>query len=49
MKRKIKDQGIDKSLTNYGDKEFSSYLRRSFARSMGYTTKSLDKPISWNC
>jgi len=45
MKRKIKDQGIDKSLTNYGDKEFSSYLRRSFARSMGYTTKSLDKPV----
>jgi dihydroxy-acid dehydratase len=45
MAKKIKDQGIDKSLTNYGDKEFSSYLRRSFARSMGYTTKSLNKPI----
>jgi len=45
MAKKIKDQGIDKSLTNYGDKEFSSYLRRSFARSMGYTTDSLNKPI----
>ncbi|MEK9975763.1 MAG: dihydroxy-acid dehydratase [Pelagibacteraceae bacterium] len=45
MAKKIKDQGIDKSLTNYGDKEFSSYLRRSFARSMGYTTESLNKPI----
>jgi dihydroxy-acid dehydratase len=45
MVKKIKDQGIDKSLTNYGDKEFSSYLRRSFARSMGYTTDSLNKPI----
>jgi dihydroxy-acid dehydratase len=45
MTKKIKDQGIDKSLTNYGDKEFSSYLRRSFARSMGYTTESLNKPI----
>ena len=45
MVKKIKDQGIDKSLTNYGDKEFSSYLRRSFARSMGYTTESLNKPI----
>ena len=45
MAKKIKDQGIDKSLTNYGDKEFSSYLRRSFARSMGYTTESLNKPV----
>ena len=45
MAKKIKDLGIDKSLTNYGDKEFSSYLRRSFARSMGYTTESLNKPI----
>ncbi|MEK9894026.1 MAG: dihydroxy-acid dehydratase [Pelagibacteraceae bacterium] len=45
MAKKIKDQGIDKSLTNYGDKEFSSYLRRSFARSMGYSTESLNKPI----
>ena len=45
MKKKIKKSGINNSLTNYGDVEFSSYLRRSFAKSMGYTNESLNKPI----
>lgn len=42
-------QGITGGLTNYGDPEFARYLRRSFAKSMGYTGKSLDKPIVGIC
>ena len=45
MKKKFKAKGIKGGLTNYGDPEFSSYLRKSFAKSMGYTDKTLDKPI----
>jgi dihydroxy-acid dehydratase len=45
MKKKIKKVGLEQGLTNYGDPEFSSYLRRSFAKSMGYTSKTLKKPI----
>ena len=37
--------GLDKGLTNYGDPEFSSYLRRSFAKSMGYSGEMLERPI----
>ena len=47
MKKKY--SGIDKGLTNYGDKEFSKFLRRSFAKSMGYSNKSLNKPIVGIC
>ena len=28
--------GLEHGLTNYGDRDFSLYLRRSFAQSMGY-------------
>ncbi|MDW6025955.1 dihydroxy-acid dehydratase [Mesorhizobium sp. BAC0120] len=41
--------GLDNGVTNYGDKEFARYLRRSFAKSMGYTDKALDKPIVGIC
>jgi dihydroxy-acid dehydratase len=37
--------GFERGLTNYGDKDFSLYLRRSFASSMGYSRKMLAKPI----
>ena len=37
--------GFGRGLTDYGDPEFALYLRRSFAKSMGYTDASLDKPI----
>jgi len=37
--------GFDIGLTNYGDRDFARYLRRSFARSMGLARASLDKPI----
>ncbi|HSG96024.1 MAG TPA: dihydroxy-acid dehydratase, partial [Afifellaceae bacterium] len=38
-------QGLAGGLTNYGDRDFSLYLRRSFASSMGYSRKALSKPI----
>src|SRR3712207_1049338 len=37
--------GLDRGLTNYGDPDFSLYLRRSFARSMGYSAEMLARPI----
>src|SRR5271155_5228397 len=39
------DRGFRRGLTNYGDREFSLYLRRSFASSMGYSRQMLDRPI----
>ncbi|WP_295534444.1 dihydroxy-acid dehydratase [uncultured Thioclava sp.] len=42
-------KGLMGGLTNYGDPEFARYLRRSFAKSMGYTGESLDKPIVGIC
>jgi dihydroxy-acid dehydratase len=40
-----KTTGFANGLTNYGDRDFSLYLRRSFAQSMGYSRESLAKPI----
>jgi len=37
--------GLSLGLTNYGDPDFALYLRRSFARSMGYSTELLAKPV----
>jgi dihydroxy-acid dehydratase len=42
-------KGIEQGLTHYGDPGFARYLRRSFAKSMGYTDKSLNKPIVGIC
>jgi dihydroxy-acid dehydratase len=38
-------QGLDRGLTDYGDRDFSRFLRRSFARSMGLTRQLLEKPV----
>ena len=38
-------KGLARNLTNYGDPDFSVYLRRSFARSMGYSTEMLERPV----
>src|SRR5471032_2250468 len=38
-------KGIAGGLTNYGDQDFSLYLRRSFARSMGISEALLAGPI----
>ena len=40
-----KTHGFDRGLTNYGDRDFARFLRRSFARSMGLSTTSLNKPV----
>ena len=40
-----KEFGLAKGLTNYGDRDFSIYLRRSFASSMGYSREMLSKKI----
>ncbi|HXD45302.1 MAG TPA: dihydroxy-acid dehydratase [Pseudolabrys sp.] len=40
-----KPTGIANGLTNYGDRDFSLYLRRSFAQSMGYSLDMLKKPV----
>ncbi len=40
-----KSTGIANGLTNYGDRDFSLYLRRSFAQSMGYSLDMLKKPV----
>src|SRR5258707_13044834 len=37
--------GFENGLTNYGDRDFSLYLRRSFAQSMGYSLDMLKKPV----
>ena len=37
--------GLDRGLTNYGDRDFARYLRRSFARSMGISPRLLNKPV----
>jgi dihydroxy-acid dehydratase len=40
-----KKQGLARGLTNYGDPAFSLYLRRSFAKSMGYSSEMLARPV----
>jgi dihydroxy-acid dehydratase len=40
-----KPTGIANGLTNYGDRDFSLYLRRSFAQSQGYSRAMLEKPV----
>ena len=39
-----KPQGLARGLTHYGDAGFALFLRRSFARSMGYSTALLAEP-----
>ncbi|MCP4935735.1 MAG: dihydroxy-acid dehydratase [bacterium] len=45
MSEKKKKTGLEIGLTNYGDSGFSVYLRRSFAKSMGYSSEMLSQPI----
>jgi dihydroxy-acid dehydratase len=39
------EHGIARGLTNYGDRAFALYLRRSFIKSMGYSTELLQRPV----
>src|SRR3954470_15440890 len=45
MTDKAKKHGLARGLTNYGDAGFSLYLRRSFAKSMGYSNEMLTRPV----
>lgn len=38
-------QGLARNTANYGDREFALYLRRSFAKSMGYSDAMLQRPV----
>jgi dihydroxy-acid dehydratase len=40
-----KPHGLARKSANYGDREFALYLRRSFAKSMGYSQAMLDRPV----
>ncbi|MDH5798051.1 MAG: dihydroxy-acid dehydratase, partial [Paracoccaceae bacterium] len=40
-----RDRGLRKNLTQYGDKEFSLYLRKAFIKAMGYSEEALDRPV----
>lgn len=39
------EHGIARGLTNYGDRGFALYLRRSFIKSMGYSSELLRRPV----
>ncbi|GAN77162.1 dihydroxy-acid dehydratase [Acidisphaera rubrifaciens] len=39
------ERGLGRRLANYGDRDFARYLRRSFAKSMGYSDEMLDRPV----
>jgi dihydroxy-acid dehydratase len=41
----LSPHGLSLGLTNYGDPDFALYLRRSFARSMGYSEEMLARPV----
>src|SRR3989304_2291196 len=41
----MNDVGLASKLTEYGDREFALFLRRSFAKSMGFSDHALGKPI----
>ena len=38
-------KGLARNTANYGDRDFALYLRRSFAKSMGYSQAMLDRPV----
>jgi dihydroxy-acid dehydratase len=44
-----KPSGLRRGLTHYGDPDFALYLRRSFARSMGYGEAMLERPVVGIC
>ena len=45
MKERNQPAGLSQGLTHYGDAGFARYLRRSFAKSMGYSAEALDRPV----
>lgn len=45
LQSQLEQTGINRTLTSYGDREFSRYLRRAFLASAGYDTEDLDRPV----
>ncbi len=45
MRMSTDKKGMRRSLTNYGDAEFSLYLRKAFIKAMGYTEDSLGRTV----
>ena len=41
----MKSKGLATRLTQYGDVEFSKFMRQTFALSMGYGTEAIDRPV----
>jgi dihydroxy-acid dehydratase len=41
----MQKHGYANRLTEYGDRDFALFLRRSFAQSMGFSGEALGKPI----
>src|SRR5512144_764599 len=37
--------GMDKGLTDYGDVEFSRFLRKAFIKGAGYSDHALNRPV----
>ena len=40
-----REQGLLRGLQNYGDRDFSIYMRRAFVKSMGYSANELTRPV----
>jgi len=40
-----KPTGMEQGLVNYGDAEFSLFMRKAFIKAMGYTDDALNRPI----
>ena len=40
-----KNQGMRRKLTDYGDANFSLYLRKAFIKAMGFTDDALSRPV----
>lgn len=38
-------RGFERNLTNYGDRGFSTFLRKAFIKGAGFTDDALDRPI----
>jgi dihydroxy-acid dehydratase len=45
MTQNTPKRGLARNTANYGDRDFALYLRRSFAKSMGYSQAMLDRPV----
>ena len=39
-----KPSGMEQGLVNYGDAEFSLFMRKAFIKAMGYTDDALGRP-----